>query len=493
MDIFKGEVIPDSFINQDGDPFLFQLYRRWNCSRVFSSRLSNGIGGEGDARYIKHHVQDWMFKILDGAVSTAEDWLGEQGCKAQRCITLDVVVPCYRVDLSILKTILSLQCSSSCTVMFIIIVDNPSSPHVFELQAKYSHRADVRIRVNNTNLGASASRNRGMGESAADWVHFLDDDVVPEVNLLVEAERVIQTHPSAAGFVGNTTFPRANTIFTTAVHLAGVTYFWDIATKIDDDVPWGVTANLIARRNIDRAIHFDLRYPKTGGGEDIDFCRSKRASSLEHGGHPNVKARKRVGQAAQDSVAGKSGVDSRHVLGGQTSRLQRFHYWSFGDGALIKQFPELTYYDFAPNSAELICICFLLGSAGGLCLQPDWMQTALKSTTVIVLVNILHDCFRHLIQHPERNAGLNSSLTGLLWVFAIIEGSLIRMFSELGRLRGMIAREEYVLLGRRFDWFAGRVGRGPIREERLNNFQRDILIMIAEYNHYQFYTGRSDE
>ncbi|KAJ3512025.1 hypothetical protein NLJ89_g3763 [Agrocybe chaxingu] len=49
MDIFKGEVIPDSFINQDGDPFLFQLYRRWNSSRMFSFRLSNGIGGAGEA------------------------------------------------------------------------------------------------------------------------------------------------------------------------------------------------------------------------------------------------------------------------------------------------------------------------------------------------------------------------------------------------------------------------------------------------------------
>jgi hypothetical protein len=30
---------------------------------------------------------------------------------------------------------------------------------------------------------------------------------------------------TAAGFIGNTYFPVANTIFTSAVHLAGVTYF----------------------------------------------------------------------------------------------------------------------------------------------------------------------------------------------------------------------------------------------------------------------------
>ncbi|KAJ3512022.1 hypothetical protein NLJ89_g3764 [Agrocybe chaxingu] len=396
-----------------------------------------------------------------------EDWLDKQDCKAQQCVTLDVVIPCYRLDLSILDTILSLKCSTSCTVMFIIIVDDPRSPHTFELLSKYSHRPDVRIRVNNANVGASASRNRGVGESAADWVHFLDDDVVPEPNLLFEAERVIRSHPRAAGFVGNTTFPRADTIFTTAVHLAGVTYFWDIATKIDDDVPWGVTANLIARRNINGATHFDLRYPKTGGGEDIDFCRLKRASSLGHGGHgffaaPNVRV-------------------THPWWNGGTRSYWRFHYWSFGDGALISRFPQLTYYDFAPNSAELIFICSLLGSAGILFLRSDWVQIALKSVTIVVLVNVLHDCFRHLIQHPERNEGLNSGITGLLWLLAIIESSFIRIFSELGRLRGMIARKEYLLFGRRFDRFAGRVGQGPIREERINSLQRVVLAMVAEY------------
>jgi len=29
MEVFGGHVVPDVFINQDGDPFLFQLYRRW--------------------------------------------------------------------------------------------------------------------------------------------------------------------------------------------------------------------------------------------------------------------------------------------------------------------------------------------------------------------------------------------------------------------------------------------------------------------------------
>jgi len=35
------------------------------------------------------------------------------------------------------------------------------------------------------------------------------------------------------------------------------------------EIPWAVTANM-AVVNTDK--QFDLRFPKTGGGEDIDYC-----------------------------------------------------------------------------------------------------------------------------------------------------------------------------------------------------------------------------
>jgi glycosyltransferase involved in cell wall biosynthesis len=38
--------------------------------------------------------------------------------------------------------------------------------------------------MNTSNMGAPKTRNVGLDESAADWVLFLDDDVVPEYDLL---------------------------------------------------------------------------------------------------------------------------------------------------------------------------------------------------------------------------------------------------------------------------------------------------------------------
>ncbi|ETW75002.1 hypothetical protein HETIRDRAFT_431166 [Heterobasidion irregulare TC 32-1] len=278
MDAFGGEVVPKSFVNQDGDPFLYQLYRRWNCSRMFQCRIYNSLGGSGPARYEKQHSPDWTYETLTDATKVLRDWLEIAAPAATQKLTLDIS------RFPILTSTFELKPSNTCIVMFIVIIDDPLSPAIGELEHRFAHRPDVRIRINEENLGASASRNRGIAESSAEWIYSLDDDVLPNSYLLIEAERSMRAHPDAAGFVGNMQFPVAESVFTTAVHLAGVTYFWDIATKMDEDVPWGVTANLIYRRDVKDNVRFSLQLPKTGGGEDIAFCRQKRAYSVSHGG-----------------------------------------------------------------------------------------------------------------------------------------------------------------------------------------------------------------
>ncbi|KAG8865787.1 hypothetical protein FRB98_005233 [Tulasnella sp. 332] len=110
----------------------------------------------------------------------------------------------------------------------------------FDLLLKYGPRPDVRILINPKNLRISESRNRGLRESPVEWAQFLDDDVKPDA-ALYNAERCIRQHPNASGFIRTTLVPRADTVATAAIHLAGVGYFWDIARKMQDhtDLPWG--------------------------------------------------------------------------------------------------------------------------------------------------------------------------------------------------------------------------------------------------------------
>ncbi|KAI0750680.1 NAD-dependent epimerase/dehydratase [Daedaleopsis nitida] len=472
MDIFDGDVIPDCFTNQDGDPFLFQLYRRWGCSQAIPSRIHNTVGGSGAARYDKLHADGWTIQPLDQATTTVATWLQRRfpALHSPRKLSLDVIIPCYRVNMAYLDVFLALEPSPTCTVMFIIIVDDPLSPHIGDLMQKYGRRLDVRIRVNSQNLGASASRNRGLQESAAEWVCFLDDDVTPEKDILVEAEKAILAHPDAAGFVGNAYFPSADTVFTAAVHLAGVTFFWDIANKIPYDVPWGVTANLIARRNVLDGVTYNLQFPKTGGGEDIDYCRRKRAFSIAHGGKPFL-------------AVPRVKVTHPWWNGGRRS-YWRFYMWSKGDGGLIKLYPEHAYRDTSPNAAEcLLGCCVMLLSVPFLTLID--FQLALHVFRVsclllaaVMMSNIAYDLVRHLIIHPERNADMKTTVKGAMWLVAIVEGTLIRMFSEWGRVVGLLERGEVGLLMTRFDWFCGVWGDGPRREETRNNVVRNALMMV---------------
>ena len=473
MKIFDGLVVPEIFFNQDGDPFLFQLYRRWGCSTMIEARVGNGVGGSDGARYDKKSASDWTFDTLDKAVTKVESWLSRWAPSVEKLLTLDVVIPSYRVDLEFLEPILQLRPPETCSVMFIIIVDDPNSPSIDLLQKKYGTDPFVRIRVNKTNLGASASRNRGMKESAADWIHFLDDDVTPNDDLLVRAAEAIRENPNVTGFIGTSKFPIASTIFTTAIHLADVTYFWDIARKRPDDrdLPWGVTANLIARRNAD-GIDFNLIFPKTGGGEDIDFCRRKRDWAVAGDGKEGG------GFCAAPNV-----VVTHPWWNGGRPALRRFYGWGKGDGALVRLYPEFRYCDFAPSGGETLLLCFLVFSLG--LLSPhdlvhleDCISLSLCGAVAVILANVSHSTYKEAFPDYDRWEFQQCTTTGPKYAIAIIASAFIRVASELGRAVGMLERGEVRHLGRRFDWFTGGSGKDPISNERKASSQR-LALFIA--------------
>ncbi|KAF9652092.1 hypothetical protein BDM02DRAFT_3183821 [Thelephora ganbajun] len=481
MEIFGGLVIPEAFFNQDGDPFLFQLYRRWGCSSMIEARVGNGVGGSDDARYHKKPASDWTFGTLDKAVAKVEGWLSRTAPSIEKLLTLDVIIPSYRVDLKFLDPILQLRPPKTCSVMFIIVIDDPNSPSINLLHKKYGADPFVRIRVNKTNLGASASRNRGMKESAADWIHFLDDDVTPDSDLLVQTAKVIREHPNVVGFVGTSKFPIANNIFTTAIHLADVTYFWDIARKRpeDGDLPWGVTANLIVRRNAD-GIDFDLIFPKTGGGEDIDFCRRKRDWMVAKHGEG------RGGFRAAQAVV----VTHPWWNNGQPS-FWRFYGWGKGDGALVKLYPQFRYSDFAPSSGETLLLCLLaLFSAILIPLDPalkgKCIFLSLCGAIAVVLANMFHSIYGAVFPDYDRWKFQQCTVTGYKYAVAVVVSAAIRMISEIGRTVGILERGEIRYLGRRFEWFAGGGGRDPIVNERRGSLQRFVLfVAFTHLVHYE--------
>ena len=74
LDIF-WDLFPPQFKNQHGDPYLFELYRRFGNARFTpTSYLKNKTGGNNKARYKKINFT-WRDTILSKSIEKANDWV----------------------------------------------------------------------------------------------------------------------------------------------------------------------------------------------------------------------------------------------------------------------------------------------------------------------------------------------------------------------------------------------------------------------------------
>ena len=253
-------------------------------------------------------------------------------------------MPSFRVQLDYLQSICFLKVPNQIRTNFIIIIDNKeallrvardlskctgsiSVSKAEGILERYLSRAGntIRVRCNEFNIGASASRNRGLDESAAEFVLNLDDDLVPDSDLLEQyGSKLIEIDEKVVGLVGLVRFPRAPDIPLrhAAVLMSYLTFMFEIAERDDMYSPaWGVTANILFRRT---NIRFDLIYSKTGGGEDVDYA---------------LRVAKASGGGTFLSVP-EARVVHPFWPGSVLTLASHFYNWAIGDGALFKRFPQ---------------------------------------------------------------------------------------------------------------------------------------------------------
>lgn len=493
FDVFAGRAFPTSFKNQDADPFLFQLYRAFGAARLEpAARLTNTVGGAGDARYRKLHVP-WTGETLSNARAAAQQWLDLRlplrAVLQPPVVTLDVVVPTYRVPRAALDRILALRVPAGVSTQFTVICDRPgdaAAAAVIEaLQAAHVDDPMVRIRTNAANIGAGPTRNRGLAESAAEWVLFLDDDVVPEPDILEAYAAAIRAHPQATGFIGHSILPPPVNGRQAGVHIAGVAFFWGIAqaNPLATELPWGVTANLCVRRPPPGTVEFSAEFPKTGGGEDIDYC---------------LRLREYVRRTVPNSegfVAAPAAVITHPWWDGGAPHYSHFSGWAGGDGHLIDLYPALTYRNL-PDLTETLLLLLASGAtqlgvraalaanimpAGTLprlsaLLRSATSHRALAGTAIVagacVAGDLLLDTWLELIERPSPHCAhlpLASRVAG------VVQGLVIRTVSEAGRLLGHAARGTVAQnFGRRFNWF-GYMWAGAPAVERVEALRRNLV------------------
>jgi glycosyltransferase involved in cell wall biosynthesis len=480
MDIFQGQIIPSEFINQDGDPYLWELYRRFNGSNVIKEvMINNEVGGvqlaEDDSyqqpRYDRRHI-DWKGSLLQEQVNTLNEWVADHKHPVPSVNVIDILVPSYRVERSYLSSIIKLLGTYNRdrnNLMIIIIIDNPAADIKWLRDIESEH---LRIRKNEANLGASETRNVGLRESAADWVLFLDDDVIPHPTIVDEYVQSIEEFGREyAGFVGLTVLPLdARKIDELALKVSGISYFWDIALK-QNESPWGITANmLVSRLGSNRDIYFDLKFLKTGGGEDIDFCLQLVVEK---------KYLKTVATAVCD-----------HKLWTATHR--HVYNWGHSDSLLISKYPKLSYLNF-PNLVETVAILAIM-----LVLFTYYeLKNPLTDSTMVwylimkFVIAVLILCVWDVaidVWYITTDPTHKSLLANKRMVEIICLGFLSNSSKnavEAGHFIGPLMRKELSSLLHRFDWFAGKLEdfRQNERLKALFAFIGYVVVLAILYIH----------
>jgi glycosyltransferase involved in cell wall biosynthesis len=512
-EIFGG-LIPahrrECFVNQDLDPYLHQLYLKFQAAPcVKDARLFNRAGGNMFAvesaesseavRYQRVETPGWR-DLCQTDRNPIHEYLPRE---TKTSLLVDVIVPSYRVRLDYLESICSLKVPDYFATLFIIIVDNPdelirSAEQIVQrkngttdvrantvvtvgqgerLLQDYLTQSvgnNVRVRCNPVNVGASASRNRGLDESAAEFVLHLDDDLVPTPDLLEQyGRKLLDMDQSTVGLVGLVRFPRCPTmpLRHAAVLMSYLTFMFEIAeSNLYTNPAWGVTANILFRRT---NVRFDLVYAKTGGGEDVDYSLSVRKAS--NGG--------------QLLAVPEAAVVHPFWPGSVWTLAGHFFNWAIGDGALFGRFPELCYWSY-PNAAESLLV-----------MSPIlfiWFVFRPWKIAEVIILFLLADFLvdyadRSEFQHrcrqvdgpPDRTVTHhpNKRRSPLFYVAAHVLANFYVVILECGRLYGHVGRNELMRnIFWRFDWHCGALPRAPhnFRRREAYKFGLFTVILVGE-------------
>ena len=89
---------------------------------------------------------------------------------------ISVVIPSYNGAETLFQAIDSVLCQTTKTPLEILVIDDNSTDDTLEKMGRYGENDRVRYIRNETNKGASASRNRGVQLAKGDYIAFLDAD-----------------------------------------------------------------------------------------------------------------------------------------------------------------------------------------------------------------------------------------------------------------------------------------------------------------------------
>lgn len=198
---------------------------------------------------------------------------------------VDVVVPTLRADVNKLQRVVTLPVPPSLhSLHFYLVVDGTHTDQLLQLRSDRVSVLSTAQGDRDLPAGASAARNTGLAASDAEWVLLLDDDIIPQQDLLYRYAEHLQTwlgspdEPTQMasrifGFAGVTDLVGEETsLWSLVVRLSGMTTNFKIAGR-HQHPPWSPTANLMIRAQGGIG-------PGTWRDSGVDSCSSAESHSL---------------------------------------------------------------------------------------------------------------------------------------------------------------------------------------------------------------------
>lgn len=178
-----------------------------------------------------------------------------------------VIIPHYNDTLRLARCLTALVPQLTDRVE-LVVVDNASTESLDELRAEFP---DVRI-VTEVKKGAAEARNRGVLETTAPALFFLDCDCVPDPDWIETALRI----KDQADVIGG----RIDVFDETPAPRSGAEGFETVFAfqnrRYVEEKGFSVTANLLTRRDV-----FEKTGPMRAGlSEDLEWCHRARAQGF---------------------------------------------------------------------------------------------------------------------------------------------------------------------------------------------------------------------
>jgi hypothetical protein len=236
-----------------------------------------------------------------------------------------------------------------------------------------------------------------------------------------------------------------------ALVASGMTFFYDVARRMRHP-SWGVTANLCVVLRTNNTVWFSSVYPKTGGGEDVDFCLRLKAL-LPHCDRASAIV------AVPDAVVLHPFWNDifKQVMG-----------WAKGDTLCLEQLPHNTFCTL-PNWIEwmlFISLAHILPAVRSMSLPLLSLLAVPSLVEVAMLVpNVLVKTPSHF-NHPKR------FLLALLAVGPAMAQDAVRLLTKL-------RRGKLHLLCTQFDWMDGQRGHvtATIFSQFVKKYTRSSLLL----------------